>query len=68
MLSLAGDKSSTDIVFMSMVAKEQQGYEQITPAANISHISSTIFRVGKLFVVANEPINNYLDTNFNQRP
>jgi hypothetical protein len=62
MLSVAGDKSSTAIVFMSMVAKEQQGYEQITPAANISHISidSTIFRVCKLFVEANEPINNYI--------
>jgi hypothetical protein len=29
MLSLAGDESSTDIMFMSIVAKEQQGYEQI---------------------------------------
>jgi hypothetical protein len=27
MLSLAGEKSSTDIVFTSMVAEEQQGYE-----------------------------------------
>jgi hypothetical protein len=29
MLSLAGDESSTDIMFMSIVAKEQQGYEEI---------------------------------------
>jgi hypothetical protein len=58
MLSLAGDKSSTDILFMSTVSKEQQGYEQICPAVNISHISidSTIFRVGKSFLEANEPI------------
>ena len=70
MLSLAGDKSLADIVFMSMVTKEQQGDEQTSPAVDISHISidSTIFRVGKLFLEANEPINNYLDTDFNQRP
>jgi hypothetical protein len=64
MLSLAGDKSLTDIVFMSMVAKEQQGDEQISPAVNIS-IDSTIVRVDKLFLEVNEPIDNYLVTNFN---
>ena len=70
MLSLAGDKSLSDIVFVSMIAKERQGDEQISPAVNISHnsIDSTIFRVGTLFLEANEPINNYLNKNFNQRP
>lgn len=67
MLSLAGDKSLTDIVFISMVAKEHHGNEQTSPAFNIS-IDSTIFRIDKLFLEVNEPINNCLDANFNQRP
>jgi hypothetical protein len=41
MLSPTGEESSADIVtvFISMVAKEQQGYEQISYTVNISHIS-----------------------------
>jgi hypothetical protein len=63
MLSLAGDKSSTDIVFMSRVAKEQQEYEQISPAVNFG-IESTIFRVGKLFLEANELTWTQISINF----
>lgn len=54
MLSLAGDEPSTDIIFMSIVAKEQQGYEQISPAVNSSHISidSTTFRGWQVTLVS----------------